>query len=375
MKPEGVFVLVAFSSHRNSWSLLRGELAVLLLCLSTSAAGQDSGVLLGLRSWDQGPRYTSLWIYTNGARAKNIEVPGLLVPRKSEFWVVSNYFTRLTGEEIESPTGTKITNDIFEEHIWALPVGHQPTISPRPHELVTKVFTDDACESIFREVQFVNETHLSVEKDTGYECGVHPDGETEFDVFSLDDLNGKRLSITDLLGEAGGEAFEKGLADRTKQNLCETSAQTDDKNWRLVRSQGHWIAQGWANTYRLCGYGFNFGIPIALPESFVGYDLLPFEWATLAAQIPKLDDAFSSPARDLLVAVTDKEFLVFRPRGGQLGDPTLRLRTKGIPTHDEPSGMQVVMSQWVLGGSVSRWTEQLEAIRKMDISVQSTTSK
>lgn len=96
----------------------------------------------------------------------------------------------------------------------------------------------------------------------------------------LDQLEGERIPVLRFLGPAATAAVSEGI-EHAEGSQCFEPPRVDERNWRITRRQGHWAAEGWAETHRTCGYGVDFAINLPLPESVVGYDRLPGGWDAL----------------------------------------------------------------------------------------------
>jgi len=319
----------------------------LALLACPSIAAQRSGLLLGY--WDQtGQQHRTLWVHHSGDAAAAQVIPGLLVPRKTGFWHLGSYFT-LNAEDQSD-----------DQHIWALPADRQPAIVLAPNERMVKAWADGACQDISREIHFVGPSYISYTTQAGYSCGPHPDFETELRVAPLDQLEGKRIPASRVLGPAAPAAIRNGI-EHAQGSQCYEPPRVDERNWQITRRQGHWAAEGWAETARTCGYGVNFAIHLPLPESVVGYDRLPAGWDRLKHSIPGLFDAFCSPTGDILVATTEMELLVYRLDHGKLGRIILR-RTwthLQLDSREGRNNLPMVMAQWATGPNVARWTREL----------------
>ena len=66
-------------------------------------------------------------------------------------------------------------------------------------------------------------------------------------------------------------------------------------------------------------------------------------------ETPDAEDAFPSPARDMLLVFYQNRLMVAPVQQGKVGRPLLRLEVNGKP----------VMVEWALGKYVDTWTKQL----------------
>jgi hypothetical protein len=343
------------------------------LALTGAMAASPTGVLLG-RLVASKFRYQTLWVYDDGREVRIVSAPDLLIPRKQGFWRAGNYYTLDIGPEIEGPAPLPGRYMTEEEHVWALPVRQRPSAALKPEQrLIQPPAKEDTCEHTYRPINFVSTTHIWYETRSGYECGIHPDGESEMHVASLDTLETERIDISAMLGETGVDAFRRAIVtafeEARKEAGFECEPIQDLANWTIVRGPGRWMAAGWATTHRLCGYGLSLEIPVSLPQTLTGHDRLLKPWGELRAEIPDLIDAFSSPQDTLLVAITKEAILAYRPASGKLGPPVLRYPLRWRPDGD--LGDKIVMAQWATGvQNVARWTNQVNSLREIRPIVQ-----
>lgn len=340
------------------------SLAVLALAGSIAFASDapPSGLLLGCSSAEDS-RYETLWIYDDGQEIRILRAPDLLLPRKDGFWRIGTYRTLETSDEdAQFRPGQKATSE--ESDIWAVPSRQIPSITLASNQKVITHWTDSPCDHTDRDISFINPTHIWYGEDSEYVCATHPDSSLQLYAARIEDRR-TRIGISEMLGPTGFQAYSQAVAtafEETKKEAgydCEPTI--DPADWRIERDQGAWKVTGWATTHRVCGYGLDLKIQIALPPSITGYDRLPKAWAGLAAEIPGLLDAFSSPTKRLLVAVTKKEMLIYRPSGPRIGPPLFR-----YPFDRDADLYTVVMAQWAVGASsVARWTKEVESTREI----------
>jgi hypothetical protein len=320
-----------------------------------SVVSQPNGILLGTH-WSSGdtnfgelePGERTLWIAQTGAEIQVREIPNLLVPRTDGFWHMGTKEVR-KGENLE-------------RYIWTAPLGQKPT----PHE--TNPHWTESSESVqseqtVRDLLFVGDKYLAVklfEADMGGNYGES----TTYYVSNFQKPNldfGKvRLDISAVLGPAGLAAFSK--AANAKQDMtfegtdCAPFWKPTPSDWTISRKKGRWVAQ--ANGVladRSCAglFGRMFDLNLKLPRNVVGYDELATGWTTVEKAFTGATDAFESLNHQFLIAVTDKEIIVCRLDSDKVAAVVHREKLRENET--------VVMAQWALGKSVSRWDEQVRS--------------
>src|SRR5207253_1814892 len=131
----------------------------------------------------------------------------------------------------------------------------------------------------------------SADVGASWEGGAHPDGSIDLEVVPTDRAGMTGLAFADVLGPASKHAATRGLqeaigrdaADRGEDSCDVENA--SDRNWFLARREGRIRALGWADTRRVCGYGFEYELPMDVPRSAGGGRALALPWPTLAARI------------------------------------------------------------------------------------------
>lgn len=341
-------------------------------CLCASPVlSQNAGVLLAAKA-DVAYRYRTVWIYPAGNTMNVTSIPGILVPRRSGFWRVGTDRTAVKGGS-RLLDGSETNYDSSEERLWVERATARHIVKRKPGEVIVRSNVE-SCEDLYREISFVSPDYLAYRDNLLLNCGVHPDGEDQWNVVPLSALAGPRISILDFLGETVRKPFVDGLNGAAleqgggKPGECEGPEEVDFGDWAIVRGKGRWVLQGYVTLPRLCGYFGQFDLPVPVPEKVAKELELPIPWQRLASEIPDLRDALASPQRDLLVALTSKEVLVYRLHGDRLGEEIVRrtrselnMRTSGWGPGTD-SG-KIIMAQWAEGGEVVRWTREIKAFQ------------
>jgi hypothetical protein len=312
-----------------------------------------SGLLLG--QCEAGCR--TLWI-TNEAGTWTVkaEGPGIVVPRRSGFWWVG----------INKPAEEK---DWFRWLLWAAPVGKRfrPAEGDESPEGVEELRRFGGVRHI--DLSFVGPEHVAA-SETFETHGPQINYNHNLSVMSLDELfrphGGDQLwsglSIDQVLGAGSDRIF----AFAAKSALRDSESQEDremfgdsflegaSSGWTIARGRGRWMVRGSSGygSGAARGYYFAYAVPVQIPRSVAGFDEETIPWELVLEEFPDATDAFSSPARDVVVVRTPGRLLICPRSGG--GAPGRPVAT--IPT---PPMSSTVMVQWALGAAVSRWTREL----------------
>jgi len=294
-----------------------------------------------------------------------LEIPDLLLPRRTGFWRVG-----LVGTCSEDPhldvddkvIGTEID---VADYLWAVPAGQQPRVtlsrdrdaSQSPERVGPCTSHDDSCDTDRRaQLSWIWPDYLSGAFGGSYSCGAHPDSDYTYAMRSVDDLS-LSASISDAIGARAEQRARAAFATAVRKwpgaapaamKRCVDDASFDPRSWHIEREPGGWKAEGWSTTSRLCGYGMDFPI--------VG-DLTPVtgrrgdDRAGLVAvkgAIPESTDAHVGPGGKWILATTDKEVLLLKADAPD--QPVARVALNKRES--------VVMVEWATGANAARWTEE-----------------
>jgi hypothetical protein len=329
-----------------------------MLMVAGGEPARASGLLLGT---DQ---HRSFWIRAVDREIQMLEIPGIIIPRRSGFWRLERAWATWPDSSDFGPSDEPKADS--EEEWSIVRLGREASFPHRAGAtIVTEAPTAAPCEETDLRPACIDPNWIAYERTTTYECGAHPDGDLEWRVAPLDDWQSGLRRASELLGADGLRALRDSLAGATDryerqwgdQNCGEPS--WDGRNWVIARDRGRWVARGWAVTHRLCGYGFEFTSEAALPDSLVtaGGHTLP--WDVIVRRVPAAYDAMESPAGDLVVILTPDEVLAYRIEGGRLIDPPTR-RPFGIGPHPSARPTETaVLVEWALGRNVDRWARTL----------------
>jgi len=331
----------------------------------------ESGLLLGLRygvNYDvsatladkkavggtqSSSSYRTFWIHGNGEKGQIelvAERTNLLVPRDDGFWRVDVKHSRY--------------NDFTEDFIWINPA-HDPDALPNPFLaeqeginafdvslLVKESGIEPAhgeyCKGyVSRDILLVENGYLSVGYIRNEVCqSFAVQGDSALQMLSMGKL--EPVSITAKLDDNGQKAF----ANAAKEYQDATTKKFGDVSGGIVREPGRWVIKG---HFPIDEGGYtHFGVPITVGESLVSHNKLYPSWDTVKKHVPDAVDAFSSPAKDLLVVLTNSgNLLGFIIKRGKISQqPVLHVILKYPLTP--------VMAYWTSGQYVTNWTQEIQ---------------
>jgi hypothetical protein len=349
-------------------------IAAALILLAQTLAGQNIrvGVLVGIYNPGiefadsrppSGGSLRTVWIpldQVSGApRIETVEMPDLLIPRRSGFWQAGLVIT-CTEDPIEDFEGKPLGIEAsVADHLWSTPVGRRPQVSIPPEERVGPCKTRAAqrCENDSRaRIYWVWPDLVSLDLGERTECGVHPDWEPRFTVRSLDSLD-KPLTVMEVLGATAEASFRSAQQTGEREfraawkGECEAEPFQSDL-WYVERKDGDWKAIGWNKAHRLCGNGFDFEPRVDL-SSMTGRTGDASKWRQMKTRMLKIVDAHFSPAGSWVLVATDNQLMIFP--NAQSNKPVVTLP---LAKFEKP-----IMVEWATGRNVSRWTDEVRRLR------------
>jgi hypothetical protein len=324
-----------------------------LLLLPVPLAAQDAGLLLGVEiaqdseeAWQRQPQLLrTYWIVGNarGAELKAV-LPALLVPQEDRFLRAA--IRRSCGRDPDH--GYSFCRDDY----WTGPAPEGPPAPPS-----AEAFDEDGpCAYETLRIHFLSAVAVALWRHAGNSETCEPRGYQWSESTWLQPVTGvAQIRLSEVAGEAAVQACAAAASHAEAELAKEIDAtceadRTADERWTILRRAGAWHPQlaqengpGWCY--------LSAEIAASLPTSFTGPDRLAFPWDELAAAIPGLRDAVSSPDGSWTVALTGSE-LIFVP-------DTPRAR-RVITT---VQSLRVVMAQWAVGQQVARWSEAVTGVR------------
>ena len=299
-------------------------LSILLgFIIISSVNASESGLLLGLRydtHYDVSANLSQEKVFVGTQkpssyrtfllRAENGQVnlaaerTNLLVPREDGFWRV----------DVKHST----YNDFTEDFVWvnpapdfdALPnpfLAEQEGINAFDVSLLVKEQGIDTtlgehCQGYtFRDILFMGAQYLSIGYTRSETCrSVFMNASTDSALQMLTLKKLELVEIATLLGSKGNNSFKQATKDY--QNQHSNHQDWGDVSGGIMRHQGQWVIKGHFPMNE--GKYTHFEVPAVAPEELVSHDTLYPDWETIKTEVPDAVDAFSSPAKDVVVVLT-----------------------------------------------------------------------
>jgi hypothetical protein len=295
-----------------------------------------------------------------------VELPDLLVPRRAGFWRAGLVSTCAEAPHLDADDkriGTEVT---FAEYLWAAPAGEAASVRPETaDERVGPCASRDISCDIDRGLQifWVFPEFASVEQGLRASCGAHPDWTPGFAVQPLGDLSA-RLTVDAALGPRALTTLKAAFEEAKRREMsnqpgrpgepsCASEAEFAPNSWHIEHEHGRWHAQGWSNTHRLCGYGFDFEAAVDL-SPITGRTDASVSWDVLTARWPDATDVHSAPGAAWFVVETDRDLRV-------LGTAAAAAPLATISKGDQE---RVVMVEWATGSNVARWAAEVAQLKQ-----------
>lgn len=266
-------------------------------------ARTKSGLLLGLKYKNS---YRTIWVSQVNNKFMDIaQTKDILLPRMSGFW--------------------KIGTD--EASIWTAPI--TGSTSKDPKKDIRYIGKPQNVSILFAGNDFICINNKNI-----------------LQVLPLDNLQGDPLELSKIF------IREKGLSsiDSLSSDNVAKAMEFSETNWGLFRRGGRWVLRG-RKASPDKGDFKEFDIAYAAPRSLTTYDDLYPSFNTIKAKIPEAVDAFSSPNKDFVVVLTNKELLVLTIQGSSLGEIKQRTSLRKNET--------VVMANWATGHYVDEWSKRI----------------
>jgi hypothetical protein len=338
-----------------------------VLCAWTSSAQQvapKSGALIAL---DTGQ---TLWIASVNGKIQVIAADDYVIPRKDGFWRVRLEFRPLTSSEQETGNQGIGTGNGIQGQLWAVPLEKGMDVVPWDEPPATNdnqkseevgeehaernMRGDEGDELHRRELHFLSPDHISFFTQWG-------EYSETYSILKIDDEPAKQGHDTEVLRVYGEDppipedARVKDLeACVDPQNELATEEFLKgayEVTYGIERGRGKWYYT-WLLGYSggaARGYHTGCAVSVLPPKSLVGRNELFPGWNAIKDVYPDAEDAFSSPAHDLILVLYQNRLMVAPLQGGKVGKPLARLEVNGKP----------VMVEWALGKYVDAWTKEL----------------
>jgi hypothetical protein len=322
-------------------------------------AAPHSGALVGLTSGQ------TLWIAPSGEKIQVLVAPDYVIPRKDGFWRV-----RL---DINWNDPTLSGTSRRQGRLWAVPLkkGRDAVAWPteqagantseeenKPDEGAVEDMQRDA-EKEGRHVEplFLSPEYLSFyDEHVEVGSGGSTSGSETYTILKIlgppttPGMARDQLFVEEIHVPVSDEIHDKDLRACVR---ADDAISDSDKEWAIRQESTLGIGrdnQTWAYKW-LIGGGADLSCQasISLQKNIVGSNELFPEWKQIKSAYPTSEDAFSSPAHDLLPIVTGDKLIVVPVYGAEIGKPLGLIPLTGKP----------VMVQWAIGKHVDTWTKEL----------------
>ncbi len=312
-----------------------------------SSASIDVGYTQKLRT---------VWIATEKDSFKSIvEFPEIIVPTDSSFWRLS--------------IKRSVYNRCIQDFLLAYPL----EIGLAPPKFGIKIEFGENYDGIRAYgIDFVGNKYISLQFiTTGYYKGAPTDyvsNDRYISLFSSDmELSTDRYDqkwIQVLLGESLYKKFigqSKGFYNSLhfKNSFKDRISDTPTSIY-ITRGKGKWIMKGRFGPYNLASRAAfeDFVFSKTVPKNISGYDELDFSWQILKSLFPNINDAFMSPARDIIGIYRSGKIYFHKITRGKI----IKQPFSVVKLNNDGPNLRIVMLQWAVGRHVERWTNYFKNI-------------
>jgi hypothetical protein len=280
----------------------------------------------------------TLWIAPVNGKMRVIALEDYIIPRKDGFWRVWLQSKSLPPDVWAVPLGKG--NDVIFRQEKARTDNKESRTEGQDQSEETPPESDEVHR---QQVRFLSPNYISLYTETE---------QSEADTL---------LKITDARPGENSLAFAeekppipqdvrakdiKPCVDPENQDANYQEYASEEESFGIVRGRGNWRYNG---VISLRGYKTECAVSVLPPKSIVTQIELFPAWKEIKDVYPDAEDAFASPARDMLLVFYQNRLMVAPVQQGKIGKPLLRLEVNGKP----------VMVEWALGKYVDTWTKQL----------------
>lgn len=323
-----------------------------------------SGVLVGLTSGQ------TLWIAPAAGKIQVLAAPDYIIPRKDGFWRVRLAFNWRFGNSDDDPAVLGVPEG--RARLWAVPLSKGmnalPWLEPQPGTNANGAQTEQEQENVEdmepecseghdeTSLLFLSPDYLSyLEDKTQCSSGGGTRRDVDYHILRITDPPSTSVKPGSLLF-VEEIPVPDSISSDTRASACSDSKgelSEKEEEWSLDQEEGHsyGIERGvhqWVYA-SLFGYESWCALSSQPPRSVVGANELFPDWKQIKSAFPAAQDAFSSPAHDLLLVVTKAKLIVAPVRGGKIKKALGETALSGKP----------VMVQWAIGRYVDAWTKEL----------------
>ncbi|MFR5267054.1 hypothetical protein [Clostridium sp.] len=309
--------------------------------------GQDSGVLLGIKEpgtiLEDGEikeaSYKTIWIYSDEGKIQTPKViDGLLLPRANGgFSDINMSSTTIKGEKVQK------LNVVNQNKSGKIEENKKHT------------------NNIYREITFVGKDYIGLQYYDELNKG---NVFNKYKIIPVDGIeNNKGLSIEDLYGEKGIEAYtnsRKKFISTKEPEFKENYdiEKMDMDNITMKRKNGKWVVEGNLNSRALGVEDTEFDLDLVATGTLVNWDSLPLSWNNIKELAPSTKDTVSSPIGDFMITLNEDSLNIY-------DISNLENIGKPIMVYPIKTGSSIVMSEWATGDEfVTAWDKVVDSKRK-----------
>lgn len=319
-----------------------GEASINSLAVNENSTA--TGVLIGLKvpytdknSDKQLYYYKTLWIkYVNG-KVSVEEAPDILFPRMTGMWTLT-------------PKDT-VQNGYYKQYFEVNP------INGKQQNDLTNSYLGNF--NIYQSINYIGNDYIGLETYKGNNFkGSYPEYKMiPIDIFSLDKGVALEDIFTNQINSIFKSSFDAEYENLNKEEKTKVNANVNYKDFTLLRNEGKWTIEGKISPLNQDNPSYNFATSIKPNANLVKYDTLYVPWRILRADIPTIEDCYTSPDGKLAIIFIKGELLAYKISNNKLeGKPIFR--------YELPENSKVIMDEWCSGDYVTYWTTSFDEYKK-----------
>ncbi|MGL4849170.1 MAG: hypothetical protein ACRC28_09635 [Clostridium sp.] len=317
---------------KSDFTLKNGEASI--NSLSVNESSTETGVLIGLKTLitnDKGTEnyaYRTLWVSYANNKVNIEEAPDVFFPRMTGMWTIipkekniNGYYKQYFEVNPFNGKGKNIQNEALQGNY-----------------------------NLYQNINYVGNDYIGVQT---YEGNDFKGNYSNYKMIPIDifPLN-KGVALEDIYNNGINPVFQKAFSDEYNNLNGEektlVNGSPNFKDFTLKRSEGKWDIEGKISPLNSNNPSYDFETNIKPNSNLVKYDTLYVPWRMLRAEMPTIEDAYTSPDGKLAVIFIKGELLVYKINNNKLdGKPIFRYN---LNENDK-----VIMAEWCSGDYVSYW--------------------
>ncbi|MFX0548616.1 hypothetical protein ACOAKC_04705 [Hathewaya histolytica] len=203
-------------------------------------------------------------------------------------------------------------------------------------------------ENLLCKINFISNDYIGIKYGIGKDASLIK--YDKFAVFPLDNLKEGPLKVSDVF-----EDIRDDYLKVLKNEIWNKGMKIDEESFSLIRKNGHWLAVGRAEDKKDPNKYEEYMLNLIPTNGVMNYDELVVPWNNIKERVPDAKDAFTSPNKDILIVLNDKNLFIYSIDEGIISKKPIRVISI-------KQGEEVVMIEWARGEYAKKWQNTSEYI-------------